>query len=127
MQAQGEHMDDEYLEVKTDWDSHERSVGPVKGYYLALCAYREAEADGRYRGFYKICAGEPDSYWDAICMVKGCTDTTAGDAQTALREAEALARQDAANLPAPGLLGAYRERRPLNVLERSVLGVRRGS
>lgn len=107
------------LEVRTDWESLERSVGPVKGYYLALCAYPSAAAGG-WVGYYKICAGRPQSYWDAACVLKGGTQACA-DAWQALRQADDLAQMAIGNLPGAQTLDAWRERRPLNFLERHVL------
>ena len=59
--------------MRTDWDSHERSVGPVKGYYLALCACETADGPGQYVGHYTICAERPASDWEAACVLKGCS------------------------------------------------------
>jgi hypothetical protein len=107
------------LEVRTDWESLERSVGPVKGYCLALCAYASAEAGG-WVGYYKVCARMPESYWDAPCLLKGAT-AACDSAHQALRAAEDEARLVVGNLPRAQALDAWREMRPLNFLERHVL------
>lgn len=114
------------LEVRTDWDPHERSVGPVQGYYLALCAYETGDGPGQYIGYYKICAALPASYWGASCLFKGSTHAVRARPQDALADAEALARLAAGNLPPPATLEACHENRPLNVFELHVLGAYRG-
>lgn len=112
------------LEVKTDWDSHERSVGPVRGYYLALCACETAEGPGHFVGYYKICTDPPPSYWEAACLLKGCTYAPRRHAHLALRDAEEAARLEVGNLPAAGSLG-WRHG-PMGMLEAYLLGLRRG-
>ncbi|WP_332814244.1 hypothetical protein [Ramlibacter sp.] len=112
------------LEVKTDWDSHERSVGPVKGYYLALCACETAEGPGRFVGYYKVCTDPPAGYWEAAGLLKGCTDPPRRHAHLALRDAEQAARQEVGRLPATG--GAGLRQGPVGMLEDYLLGLRRG-
>lgn len=93
------------LEVKTDWDPHERSVGPVKGYYLALCSCESAEGRGRYLGYYKVCTDPPAGYWEAACVLTGCTDTPRPYAHLAMLDAEQHGRWAIGRLPVVGALG----------------------
>ena len=100
------------LEVKTDWDPHERSVGPVQGYHLALCAYRPSDDPQGFVGYYKVCASAPGNYWDASAVLKG-SSRIHRDPEQALREAEMLGRHVVGNLPPRG----WRTSRPRTLLE----------
>ena len=50
------------LEVKTDWDSHERSVGPARGSYLALCACETAEGSRHFAVYKNFGTGPPGAF-----------------------------------------------------------------
>lgn len=111
------------LEVKTDWDPHERSVGPVKGYYLALCACETADGQGRYRGYYKVCTDPPAGYWESAGVLTGCTDAPRRHAHLAMRDAEQAARWAVGRLPVARALGG----RPgtAGILDAYLLGLKR--
>lgn len=83
-------------------------AGPVKGYYLAAYAI---EQRGGYASYYKVCNGEPASYWEALCLIKGKAPGRHATAQAALQEAQDLARAEIANMPALQRLPVFKERR----------------
>jgi hypothetical protein len=88
----------------------ERVSGPFNGYYVAVYAVPSGRRG--YLTFYKVCNGQPPSYWEACCLVKGRGDESAASLGAALRAAEDLAREEIRNLPALHYLAAHREHRP---------------
>ena len=107
------------LGVKTDWDLHERSVGPVKGYHLALCAYRPADRPDGFVGYYKVCGSTPRDYWQEEGVLKGSSHVVTS-AERALQQAEALGRHLVDCLPDRG----ERIRPPRNLLEFRLMRLR---
>ncbi|MBA2964880.1 MULTISPECIES: hypothetical protein [Ramlibacter] len=101
-----------------DWQTHERLLVGLRGWHMALCALETGDGSGEYTGYYKICAGEPASYWEADCLLKGCSQVPRRSPRDALRDAEDMARSAVYHLPAPRALAAVRAARPLNVYER---------
>jgi hypothetical protein len=93
----------------------ERVCGPLKGYFIAV--YAAPSGPRGYLAYYKICNGEPASYWDACCLVKGCGEDQAADLQQALASAEAQAREQIRNMPSLQRLAAWRERRTFYLFE----------
>jgi hypothetical protein len=74
----------------------ERIAGPVRGYYIAVYAHQLSDGCAAY---YKICCHEPPSYWEAACLVKGCSGPLAPDLDRAMSIAEAAACEELGNLP----------------------------
>lgn len=77
----------------------ERVSGPVRGYFAAAYACPVGELGNRYVGYYKLFAGEPESYWQSECLSKGCTETDYEAPEDALNAAFAEAASDASNRP----------------------------
>jgi len=97
---------------------YERVIGPVNGYFVAVYACEMGE---RYLGFYKICRGEPASYWESECLIKGCSKQLSFRGSEALRAAEADAKYRVEHLPPVTELAAAREKRGLYWFEREDL------
>jgi hypothetical protein len=110
--------------ITVDWNTQERLLVGLRGWHMALCALELGDGSGDYMGYYKICAGEPASYWEADCLLKGCSLVPRHRPRDALRDAEDMARVAVYNLPAPRSLAAVRAARPLNVYERHDLHAR---
>lgn len=92
---------------------YERVTGPINGYFVAVYACETGELGERYLGFYKICRGEPASYWECDCLIKGCCQQLSARGGEALRAAEADAKNRIARLPPITELAAAREKRGL--------------
>ncbi len=72
----------------------ERVIGPINGYFVAVYACEMGELGERYLGFYKICRGQPSSYWESECLIKGCCQqlSSRGSELAAAREARPARR-----------------------------------
>ncbi|MEO7548495.1 MAG: hypothetical protein ABIT82_08740 [Ramlibacter sp.] len=73
--------------------------GPLRGYYVAAYACPVGELGEEYIGYYKLFAGEPESYWESECLLKGCSDSRASSAEQAVNDAFRSAADEVANLP----------------------------
>lgn len=77
----------------------ERITGPIQGYYIAAYACAMGELQSECLGYFKICVGAPNSYWEADCLFKDCTEAPVNNPHAALREAEDAARRTIGTLP----------------------------
>jgi len=94
----------------------ERITGPIRGYFVAFYA-DEFSQSGESLAYYKICAGTPDSYWGAPCLLKDGIPRSCASDEEALRAAQEMARLQIGNLPPADQLAAARENRPMYSFE----------
>ena len=78
----------------------EAVTGPVeRGYFVAAYACELVEQPRRYVGYYKACLEQPASYWDADCVLKGCTRYDAESPELAINGAIRKALKDLRTMP----------------------------
>jgi hypothetical protein len=87
----------------------ERVVGLVSGgYHLAVYACEIDDPPGHHLGYFKLCLSQPDNYWEADCLIKGCAKATFTSPEEAIDEAIWRAEEFARQLPSASEFIIYR-------------------
>jgi hypothetical protein len=99
---------------------YEQVVGPLSGYFVALCATDVTELGSAYRGFYKIFPRAVRSYFDAGALLRGASPSSSPGPACALACAQATASEIISNMPHRAELAAAGEERALFWFEEDV-------
>lgn len=91
--AQSQRADSKLAQYAADHAVCHRVTGPFEGFYIASYACPMGNLGAEFTGHYKVCAFEPESYWDATSSMVAACDETAPTALAAMHLAEALALQ----------------------------------
>ena len=66
-------------------------TGPFKGYHVASVGCQVGSLGTGFLGYYKICRGHPENYWQAESLLQGACGQVASSGWHAMRMAESVA------------------------------------
>ena len=85
--------------------TRERVTGPFKGYHVVALGSFVGGIGAGFRGFYKICRCQPDSYWTAESIAGGRCGPQSSSGVGAMRMAERAAALQLQGMKANGPAG----------------------